>query len=177
VTGIAHCHAQGIIHGDIKPHNIMVAEDNSVKILDFGLSKGLQDLQANTDQKREITGTPYYMAPESFNTACFTEKSDIWALGVLLYILLSGYMPFPATTQEELEVRVRSQDVNFRHKSFRKVSEEAKQLISSLLQKDGSKRPTAMQILDHPWFSKYAKSQKLTAEDLDLDQQVFHNLL
>lgn len=117
----------------------MVTNNNSVKILDFGLSKGIKDAEKSND----VTGTPYYMSPEGFKGRCYTEKCDIWSLGVLLYILLSGYMPFPAQTQENLEIKINECDFHFKHKEFRKVSNEAKELISWLLQKEGTDRPTA----------------------------------
>lgn len=86
---INHCHASGIVHRDIKPENIMIGKDKELKLIDFGLSK------ANKDKGKlhTIAGTPFYMAPEVLDGG-YNYKADIWSLGVLLYILLSGYLPF-----------------------------------------------------------------------------------
>ena len=85
---INHCHALDIIHRDIKPENIMVTNDDQIRLIDFGL--------AAVAKKRTLTefaGTPYYMAPEVIKHL-YGRKSDIWSLGVILYTLLSGYLPF-----------------------------------------------------------------------------------
>ena len=84
---INHCHAQGIIHRDIKSENIMITDSGSVRLIDFGLSK------ASKKNLKTIAGTPYYMAPEVLD-GNYGQKADIWSLGVLLYTLVSGYLPF-----------------------------------------------------------------------------------
>lgn len=89
LCAIAHCHANGVIHRDIKPENIMVDSNERVKLLDFGLSK---KSKGETDQT--ICGTPYYIAPEMIEGDFYNEKVDIWSIGVLLYSLVSGEMPF-----------------------------------------------------------------------------------
>lgn len=88
VSSINHCHAQGIIHRDIKPENIMITNENTVRLIDFGLSKVSKYRKLTT-----IAGTPYYMAPEVLQ-GNYSTKADIWSLGVLLYTLVSGYLPF-----------------------------------------------------------------------------------
>jgi len=87
-SSINHCHAQGIIHRDIKPENIMISNENTVRLIDFGLSKASKKKNLTT-----IAGTPYYMAPEVLS-GNYSSKADIWSLGVLLYTLVSGYLPF-----------------------------------------------------------------------------------
>ncbi len=87
---INHCHSIGVVHRDIKPENIMYGKDGEVKLIDFGLAKRLHDGVTNLHTK---AGTPHYMAPEVL-TGSYNEKCDIWALGVLLYVLVSGYLPF-----------------------------------------------------------------------------------
>ena len=87
---INHCHAQRIIHGDIKPDNIMINANNKVRLIDFGLSKILAKRRT---AKTEVCGTPYYMSPEVIE-GDFSMKSDIWSLGVILYTLVCGYLPF-----------------------------------------------------------------------------------
>ena len=88
LEAINHCHANNVVHRDIKPENIMINDDDETKLIDFGLSK--------TSKKNNMTtvaGTPFYMAPEVLNQN-YTSKADIWSLGVLLYTMVSGYLPF-----------------------------------------------------------------------------------
>jgi len=85
---INHCHAQGVIHRDIKPENIMLAKSGAIRLIDFGLSKTADKKKLST-----VAGTPYYMAPEVLD-GDYGPKADIWSLGVLLYVLVSGYLPF-----------------------------------------------------------------------------------
>jgi calcium-dependent protein kinase len=87
---VNHCHANGVVHRDIKPENIMYGADNEIKLIDFGLSKKSKD---KFNQLQTIAGTPYYMAPEVLEGE-YNFKCDIWSLGVLMYVLLSGYLPF-----------------------------------------------------------------------------------
>ena len=87
---INHCHASGVVHRDIKPENIMVDLDGELKFIDFGLSKKFSD---HSKSLKTVVGTPFYMAPEVIESK-YNEKCDIWSLGVLMYVLLSGYLPF-----------------------------------------------------------------------------------
>ena len=90
IRAVNHCHATGVVHRDIKPENIMYGRDGEIKLIDFGLSKRVQDkfTWLNT-----VAGTPFYMAPEVLDGE-YNSKCDIWSLGVLMYVLLCGYLPF-----------------------------------------------------------------------------------
>ncbi len=90
LRAINHCHANGVVHRDIKPENIMIGADDQLKIIDFGLSKRSRDKNSLLST---IAGTPYYMAPEVLEGE-YNYKCDIWSLGVLMYVLVSGYLPF-----------------------------------------------------------------------------------
>ena len=83
---INHCHAQNIVHRDIKPDNIMITANNTVRLIDFGLSKASK----GNKQLQTVAGTPYYMAPEVLEGS-YSKQADIWSLGVLLYTLISGF--------------------------------------------------------------------------------------
>ena len=85
---INHCHANSIVHRDIKPDNIMITADNTVRLIDFGLS-----VASSKRNLTEIAGTPYYMAPEVLQST-YGKQSDLWSLGVVLYTLVCGYLPF-----------------------------------------------------------------------------------
>lgn len=88
--GINHCHAVGVVHRDIKPENIMIGRDGELKFIDFGLSK---KFSGKGNLMKTVVGTPFYMAPEVIDGP-YNHKCDIWSLGVLMYVILSGYLPF-----------------------------------------------------------------------------------
>lgn len=147
--GINHCHSNGVVHRDLKPENIMYKEMTNandsmmtreasietleVKIIDFGLSKLLQNLQKG--ELRTLVGTPYYVAPEVLEGQ-YSKECDCWSLGVIMYAILSGCLPFYGNTPKEVFERIRSAKVNFELKEFGWISESAKDLIQKLLFKD-----------------------------------------
>ncbi len=88
-SALSHMHAQGVTHRDIKPENIMLTSKDEIKLIDFGLSKR----HAKGQQLKTIAGTPYYMAPEVLE-GNYNDKCDSWSMGVLLYVFMSGYLPF-----------------------------------------------------------------------------------
>jgi len=85
-----HMHSQKVVHRDIKPENIMVQVEDELKLIDFGLSKR----QKGNSKLKTMAGTPYYMAPEVIEGKKYDSKYDMWSMGVLMYQLLSGYLPF-----------------------------------------------------------------------------------
>lgn len=99
----------------------MVTDEGETKILEFGLCFQVDD--------SNLHGTPFYMAPELIRGSFHSKQSDVWALGVLLYIFLSGFMPFPANNKQELFDKIDSGKVSFHHEEFEQVSPEAKDLI------------------------------------------------
>lgn len=162
---INHCHDNGIVHRDLKPENIMLKTDDEdlsvadIKLIDFGLCK---ILQFNTKHNKYadchitgIVGTTYYTAPEvlvengEYNMAC-----DYWSLGVILYVLLSGHLPFPGKNHEEVEIKIMSGEIDFSHVEFKTVSENGKDLILQLLNHDPRKRINCSQALRHSWFQR-----------------------
>ena len=144
---INHCHAQGVIHRDIKPENIMITEAGSVRLIDFGLSKASKTNRNLTT----VAGTPYYMAPEVLE-GNYSSQADIWSLGVLLYTLVSGYLPFQGQTSAEVFRKIKEADFHFNHVEFESVSNECKDLISKLLVPNAKRRLSGQQALSHAWF-------------------------
>lgn len=111
---IAHCHANGIVHRDIKPENIMIGKDGEVKLIDFGISA----IQKTTiTHLSTIAGTPYYMSPEMLS-GNYNEKCDIWALGVVMYVVLSGHLPFYGKHRVDIYKKITQGSFNFNHKPF-----------------------------------------------------------
>lgn len=140
-SAINHCHAQGIIHRDIKPENIMITDDDSVRLIDFGLSKASKKKNLHT-----IAGTPYYMAPEVLE-GNYGTKADIWSLGVLLYCLVSGYLPFQGHTSAEVFRKIKEANFHFKHAEFEVVSSECRDLITKLLVVNEKKRLSGQEAL------------------------------
>jgi calcium-dependent protein kinase len=147
LNAISYCHSKGVVHRDLKPENILYETkkaSSSIKVVDFGLSTFYKRDQELTG----ATGTPYYMAPEVF-TGTYTETCDVWSLGVILYILLTGEPPFNGATDYHILVEIKKGTYNL---DFPSLSEHAKDLIRKMLDFDKNSRISAQDCLDHPWF-------------------------
>ena len=156
---INHCHANNISHRDIKPENIMIGEDGEVKLIDFGLSKKSKKSSMDT-----VVGTPYYVAPEVLS-GTYSNECDLWSLGVLLYILLSGYLPFGGDNAQEVFKKILKGQPNYEKKEWKKVSDEGISLVKQLLEVDPKKRLNAANALKHLWFSMNLKIEKGSEAD------------
>ncbi|KAL4486032.1 hypothetical protein ABPG72_003966 [Tetrahymena utriculariae] len=161
VQAVNHCHSNGICHRDLKPENFLLlnkSDDSPIKVIDFGLSYIFQenDLKIGggpiTGEKLSMStraGTPYYISPEVLEGK-YDEGCDIWSLGVILFILLSGVPPFYGPNDSAILEMVKSRKFSFEIPEFNNVSESAKDLIRKCLTTP-DKRLTASQILQHPW--------------------------
>jgi serine/threonine protein kinase len=94
LRAINHCHAWGVTHRDIKPENIMYGSDGEIKLIDFGLSRFLEEERIGRNALKTVAGTLAYMAPEIMTEKYDPKHCDIWSLGVLMYLMVSGYLPF-----------------------------------------------------------------------------------
>ena len=128
----------------------MITENETVRLIDFGLSKASR----NGKTLSTVAGTPYYMAPEVLEGA-YSKQADIWSLGVLLYTLVSGYLPFQGSNAAEVFRKIKEADYHFNHTEFSAVSDECKDLIGKLLVTNQKKRLTGQQALNHPWFKMF----------------------
>ncbi|CEM02722.1 unnamed protein product [Vitrella brassicaformis CCMP3155] len=153
MRAVAHCHARRIMHKDIKPENIMVTDESfdeaHTHLIDFGLSEMFapgSDVWSSSSG-----GTPYYMAPEVFEKR-FNYKCDIWSCGILLYLMLTGYLPFSAADRSEYRRVVRETNLEFPPELFDGISEDAICLIRWMLAKSPDNRPSACEVLKHRWF-------------------------
>ena len=136
-----------IIHRDIKPENILLDENNQAKLTDFGWSNYL-----NSNHKRNtLCGTPIYLSPEVINQKGHDEKVDIWCIGVLLFELSTGKVPFEGNDLQTLKRNINNVNINWP----RDINLEAKNLISKILKFDPSSRISLREMLLHPYFTKY----------------------
>ena len=164
-SAINYCHKMHIIHRDLNPENILIMDRNDlgyprIKICDFGTSK---ILEKGTKQKN-VVGSLYYIAPEVLKKS-YNEKCDIWSCGVIMYILLSQRLPFSGgddenENEEELLNKILLGKYDLESPPFDKISKNAKDLISKLLNSDPQKRISAEEALNHNWF-KDNKSKEL----------------
>ncbi|XP_006890722.1 PREDICTED: serine/threonine-protein kinase DCLK3 [Elephantulus edwardii] len=149
---LVHLHAKGVVHRDLKPENLLVQrnEDKSttLKLADFGLAKLV------VRPIFTVCGTPTYVAPEILSEKGYGLEVDMWAAGVILYILLCGFPPFrsPDRDQDELFNIIQLGHFEFLSPYWDNISEAAKDLVSHLLVVDPKKRYTAQQVLQHPWI-------------------------
>ena len=146
IQGIKYIHSKGIVHRDIKLENILLDLNNIIKICDFGVGKLIKPSTILKDQ----CGTPVYMAPEILKGEGYHGfPVDIWSAGVALYIMLSGALPFNKSKDHDLEYAI----LNTNPKEIPDISQEAKNLLKNILEKDPKKRYTEDQILEHPWLN------------------------
>jgi calcium-dependent protein kinase len=135
----------------------LVKGDTEIKIIDFGLSK--QNKSAKIKMKTTC-GTPYYVAPEVLDGSGYDSECDIWSLGVIMYILLSGYLPFHGNTLSEIYDKIIEQDPSFERKCWEKVSDAAIELIKKCLTRKPKNRITAVKALESSWFKEVEEKEK-----------------
>jgi len=151
VSAVQYLHEHGIAHRDLKPENLMAAgeaETEVVKIADFGFSKSFAE---EGEKLMTSCGSPGYVAPEILTAESYDKSVDMWSVGVIIYILLSGYPPFYADSAPALFKKIMDVKYDFDDTVWDGISETAKDLIRNLLVKDPTKRLTATQCLEHPW--------------------------
>lgn len=169
---INHCHAHGVCHRDLKPENIMIGKNGELKIIDFGLSK-LQ-LGAARELQTKV-GSPFYVAPEILTSNSYGSEVDVWSLGVIMHIMLSGLMPFGGDNTTDILHNVVKCEVDLSKPQFQAVSAEGKALLASIFTKQPAQRPSADSVLKHPWFEV---AKQLDAQDDGvLDKKVFDQLI
>ena len=168
MSAVSYCHSQGICHRDLKPENILflTKDPNSpIKIIDFGLSKIFGEIKpimkGNKVEKNIMSlrvGTAYYMSPEVLQ-GNYDNKCDIWACGVILYIMLCGYPPFDGETENDILKAISKKKFFFPEEEWKSISDDAKDLIKHMIC-DPDKRYNAEMVLNHPWIEKNAPNSK-----------------
>lgn len=162
-SAVGFCHEQGVIHRDLKPENILIETQQEklkeffhIKIIDFGTC---EILQRNKMLKEQI-GTSFYIAPEVLKNS-YNEKCDLWSCGVILYILLCGAPPFYGTCEDEIFQKIVTGNYSFKHSIWKKISPEAKDLITKLLDLNPEIRLSAKEALEHKWFKIHENDSDL----------------
>nr|XP_005508262.1 myosin light chain kinase, smooth muscle [Columba livia] len=152
LEGLQFMHGQAVVHLDLKPENIVCVSPGShwIKIIDFGLAKKL----APDTPVTVLYGTPEFMAPEvvAFEPVGFT--TDMWSVGVICYILLSGESPFQGDNDMETLSNITAAQWDFEEETFSEISQQAKDFICQLLQKDPRHRLSSAGALLHPWLQQ-----------------------
>ncbi|KAF4745771.1 Serine/threonine-protein kinase 33, partial [Perkinsus olseni] len=171
LTALSFMHNQGVVHKDLKPENILFVDvsepreylggppraTGNVKVIDFGLA---ELFGTNIEKSMNVAGTAFYMAPEIFRPP-FDYKCDIWSLGVILYLLLTGYLPFFGSSVSEVKSNVlykRVQWPDYMCNSSRRlrVPKGARDLVEKMLAKDPLLRESAADLLNHRWLRKFS---------------------
>nr|XP_015804148.2 myosin light chain kinase, smooth muscle isoform X2 [Nothobranchius furzeri] len=168
LEGIAYMHEKNIVHLDLKPENIVCVDPNgtSIKIIDFGLARKLDDLTP----LRVMHGTPEFVAPEVINYEPVCLATDMWSIGVICYILLSGESPFQGNSDTETLALVTAAQWEFDEESFEDITEEAKDFISCLLNKDPRRRKSCEEALAHSWVVKFDSGDVTSTKTLSKEK-------
>ena len=168
LKGMEYLHSKNIVHRDLKLENILLSDKSAsavVKIADFGLARFFAD----DSQLRTICGSPLYVAPEILdigaNMETYTPAVDMWSIGVMLYILLSGNSPFENEDEQCLFQMIRLGEYSMDEHIWDHVSDEAKDCVRRLLTVNTGVRMTVTQALEHPWVLGLTKSKDTTLTD------------
>lgn len=154
IDALSYCHNLNIAHRDQKPENLLYETDDPnscLKIADFGFARCFkEELKMTT-----FCGSPCYVAPEILENQAYDTKVDVWSLGVIIYLQLCGYPPFMDETDEKLFELIKKAEFSFPSPDWDVISIEAQNQIKKLLVIDPNSRPTAKEILEHPWIVKH----------------------
>ena len=149
LSAVNYIHSNNIVHRDLKPENILLdtKKENIIKIIDWGTARFFD----KSKKMNRINGTPYYIAPEVLAEK-YDEKCDIWSCGVIMYIMLCGYPPFNAESDELILEKIKKGKFSFPPEEWDSVSPLAKDLVTKMLEFHPSKRLSANEALTHKWL-------------------------
>jgi len=158
-SALIYLHEKEIVHRDLKPENLLfeTPAKKKIKLMDFGLAKALD---SNDEALQTRCGTLHYVAPEVLSKKPYTYKCDFWSLGVVLYVLLCGYLPFYHEKRSITVKLVRKGNFDFDDEEWVAISADAKDLITRLLEKDVDARIDGPEILEHPFIQNAENASK-----------------
>lgn len=160
VYGLGHCHCRSVLHRDVKLDNILMDGEGGIKLCDFGVSRLVKKNQIIKEQ----CGTPAYLCPEIILDDGYEGfYADIWSLGVLLYAMVQGTVPFKANNIADLHKLILKGDFDF---PFKGVSEKVKDLVRQMLVLTPEKRISITEMLNHPWIKDEEDLEEDTEHDL-----------
>ncbi|XP_067399971.1 serine/threonine-protein kinase D3-like [Emydura macquarii macquarii] len=152
LSALRHLHTQNIVHCDLKPENVLLASDESypqVKLCDFGFARIIE----SASFRRSVVGTPAYLAPEVLQHHGYNRALDMWAVGVIIYVSLSGTFPF--NEEEDVNEQIQNAAFMYPRQTWASISLEAVSLIHNLLQVKLRKRLSVDKALNHPWLQDF----------------------
>lgn len=160
-SAIAYLHKKDIVHRDLKLENILVKklpdatnpEDKlQIKVTDFGLSITKSGV-GHDNMMQDFCGTPSYMAPEIIDNKTYSQQCDVWALGVMIYTLFCGSMPFRSKDEDTLYELIKKGELDFSDEMWNEVSDQAKSCLQKMINVDPAHRLSASEVLDHNWIT------------------------
>uniref|UniRef100_A0A2P2IQQ3 non-specific serine/threonine protein kinase n=1 Tax=Rhizophora mucronata TaxID=61149 RepID=A0A2P2IQQ3_RHIMU len=167
ITAIGYCHARGVFHRDLKPENLLLDDNWDLKVTDFGLS-AVNDQIRPDGLLHTLCGTPAYVAPEILAKKGYDgAKVDIWSCGIILYVLIAGYLPFNDTNLMTMYRKIYKGD--FRCPKW--TSPDLRRFLSRLLDTNPETRITVDEILREPWFKKDFKEVEFHLEDFEFKER------
>lgn len=149
---IKYCHELGVVHRDIKPENVLLTSSGQLKLADFGLSIRFAKGQTLSG----VVGSPSYIAPEVLAGA-YSEKVDVWGVGIVLHTLLIGILPFRGESIQAIFEAIKLVQLDFHSEEWQSISRLAKDLLSRMLLRDVEKRLSPQEVLNHPWIKFYTE--------------------
>lgn len=160
IETVAFCHSRGIVHRDLKPENILMKhedDDVTIQLADFGLAKRFYDFETGNFQRlKTFCGTIHYSAPEVFGRdgkdETYDERCDNWSIGIIIYILCAGYHPFDAEGDAEMLKVISKGTFHFHKRHWKHISNDAKDIISKLIEVSVDERLELDEALAAPWF-------------------------
>lgn len=168
LVALRHLHLKNIVHCDLKPENVLLASESSfpqVKLCDFGFAR----IIGEKSFRRSVVGTPAYLAPEVLTSKGYNRSLDMWSVGVIIYVSLSGTFPF--NEDEEISDQIQNAAFMYPPNPWKEISQEAIDLISNLLQVNTRKRFTVDKSLCHVWLQDYQTWCDLRALESQVGQR------
>ncbi|KAF2074966.1 hypothetical protein CYY_003751 [Polysphondylium violaceum] len=158
---LRYCHSKHVIHRDIKPENLLIGINGEIKIADFGWS-----VHAPNSKRSTFCGTLEYLPPEVVQSKDYDQTVDVWSLGILIYEFLYGSSPFNSEKEQDILSKIKDNHYEFPSDVY--VSDEAKDLISRLLNSDPYQRISLEETINHPWIKRFAHKYALEPTKLNM---------